>query len=251
MKRTTKHTHLIITIITTLTIATTTHARVFLRWGGADNPVGNMTRLGGKIAYSSDIKINNGEGKLTVIGFNDPMNNTTTQIQRILNISPNDQFPMTIDQSSPMTNPTTSLYLLCGKKKSMRLILLQLPHASRLLAITIEQSTEEFLKSQKAPTKHKLSKIPAYPGSTPTFYAESSQTKFRMAISSSNDNIEAIRGFYHSRMQADGWIPYLSDSMGSIPQLTIYQRGNELCYILATPSKKCQTISVLYKQLTI
>ncbi len=231
------------------TIATTTHARVYTRWGGTSDAIGNLTRLGGKVAYTSDIKINNGEGKLTVIGFDDPLNNTAPKIRHILNI-PTHHPPLSTVHS-PLSSPTTSIHILRGKTTTLRLVLLQLPQASRLLAIAIEQPNTEYNKSQKSPTKHQLTQIPAYPGSTPTFYAESSQTKLRIAMSSSSENIEAIHSFYHSRLQADGWQPYLSDSLGSIPQMTIYQRGSELCYILATPSKSCQTISLLYKQLSI
>jgi len=133
----------------------------------------------------------------------------------------------------------------------MRLVLLKLPQARRLIAIAIEQPTSEFKKSQAPPSKHQLKAIPTYPNSTPTFYAESSQTKLSISISSSIDNIEAIHNFYHNMLQSDGWKPYLSNAHGSIPQMTIYQRNNELCYILATPSKTCNSITLLHKQLTI
>ena len=250
----------IMTIAILLSIAASTHARVFTRWGGNNDAIGNLTRLGGKIAYTTNVKINDGQGKLTVIGFDDSINTTESQILRILNIpySPlinhftrsNAKLwagqPLIINRP-----PSTSLHIIHGKTTTLRLILLKLPQARRLLAITIEQPNIEFKKSQSPPSKHQLKTIPTYPGSTPTFYAESSQTKLSISIISSSDNTEAIHNFYHSMLQSNGWQPYLSNSQGSIPQMTIYQRNNELCYILATPSKTCNSIILLHKQLTI
>ena len=234
----------IILFITTATI----HARVFTRWGGNSDTIGNLTRLGGKVAYTTDVKINNGQGKLTVIGFDDTFDNITPKIHHILNISPST--PINHQPSTINISPSTSLHILQGKITTTRLILLQLPQNNRLLAIAIEQPTSEFKKSQTEPTKHQLNNITQYPGSTPTFYAETSQTKLRIAVSSSQDSIESIHNFYHSQLKSTGWQPYLSDNFGSIPQMTIYQRNTELCYILATPSKTCQSITLIHKQLT-
>lgn len=229
-------------------LTATLHARVFTRWGDNSDAIGNLTRLGGKIAYTTNIKINNGLGKLTVIGFNDALNTTAPQIRHILNIPDS---PLINHQPSTINFPaTTSLHILHGTT-TLRLILLQLPQTASLLAIAIEQPNAEFQKSQNTPASHQLKTIPPYPGSTPTFYAESSKTKLRIALSSSTDNIESIYAFYHSTLQAQGWQPYLSDTIGSIPQMTIYQRNSELCYILATPSESCQSITLLYKQLSI
>jgi len=226
----------------TLTIITATalQARVFTRWKGNSDIVGNLTRLGGSVAYNADITINGGDGHLSVIGFNDPLNNTASDICRILNI------PTDSSSTPDRLDANTFLYILKGQTKTLRLILLKLPQKDRLLAITIEQTNDEFEKSSHPPSQHQLKEIPAYPGSSPEFYAKNSETKLAIAVSSTTAPAEAINSFYHVTLKSDGWKPYLSDAHGSIPKMTIYQRNTEICCILATSSQK---LIILRKQL--
>ena len=229
----------IITLLTILITATAVHARVFTRRKGSSDIVGNLTRLGGSVAYNADVTINGGSGHLSVIGFNDPLNNTASDICRILNI------PTNSSSTPDRLDANTFLYILKGQTKTLRLILLKLPKKQSLLAIAIEQTNAEFEKSS-TPSQHQLKQIPAYPGSSPEFYAKNSETKLAIAVSSTSAPAEAINSFYHVTLKSDGWKPYLSDTHGSIPKMTIYQRNAEICCILAASSQK---LIILHKQL--
>jgi hypothetical protein len=230
----------IITLLAILLTATIVHARVFTLRKGRNDTVGTLARLGGRVAYNADITINGGSGHLSVIGFKDPLNNTIPNICRTLNI------PTDSSNIPDQIDPNTFLYILKSQTKTLRLILINLPEKQSLLAIAIEQTNTEYEKSSHPPNQHQLKAIPAYPDSSPEFYAENNETKLAIAVSSTSAPAEAISSFYHITLKSDGWKPYLSDANGSISKMTIYQRNSEICCILATSSQK---LILLHKQL--
>ena len=223
---------------------TSAQAKVFIRWKGNADIVGNLSRLGGTIAYNSKVEINGAEGKISVIDFNDKLDNTTSEIKRILNITNQDKTPNE-------SQPTTSVYILHGKSRTTRLILIRFPLRHKLTAISIEQSNAEYKKSTSPISKHRLKAIQPFPGSTPLFSAKDKKTKLQIEVSSAATTDTAVAGFYADNLKAAGWHPYLADKHGSISKLAIYQRGQELCYILATPNanRTEQTIAIIYKKL--
>ena len=70
-----------VALIATLA-ATVGHGRVFLRWQGRSDVVGNLRRLGGRLAYETTIRINGGDGQLSVLSFDDALDTATDQIHR-------------------------------------------------------------------------------------------------------------------------------------------------------------------------
>jgi hypothetical protein len=230
--------------LTFIIIVTTVQARVFTRWKGNADVTGTLTSLGGKSAYTADIKINGGKGKLSVIGFNNTLDSTISDICRSLDI-PTDK------KAVQSRTPTTSIYILKGPDTTLRLILIKIPEKQNLLAITIKQSNSDYEKSTAAPTAHQISAIPFYPDSTPKFYAENKETKLAIELSSTSAPAEAVNSFYHQILKSEGWTPFLSDAAGSIPAMTIYQRNAEISCILATPTPTETKILLLHKQLSI
>jgi len=235
---------ILLLVLAVILSATTLQARVFTRRKGGSDVNGTLTGLGGKTAYNADIKINGGRAKLSVIGFNDPLGTTISDICRILNI-PTDK------KAVQSREPTTSIYILKGSENTLRMILLKIPEKQNLLAITISQSNSDYKKSTAKPTHHQIKAIPAYPESTPEFYASNSDTKLAIELSSTSAPAEAVNSFYHQILKSDGWTPFLSDAAGSIPAMTIYQRNAEISCILATPTPSATKILLLHKQLSL
>ncbi len=229
----------LIVCVATITV-TAVQGRVFLRWKGRSDVIGNLQRLGGSVAYETNVRINGGDGTLTVISFDDALDTVTPHIRSILSI------PEGADGSA-----NSSLHLLKGDTTTMRLLLLRLEQAGRTLAIAIEQSNADFAASQTSTHQHQLKALPPYPGSTPLLYAEDSDTKLRVAVSETLAHPDSIRQFYDHELKAKGWTPSLTDAEGVGLALPLYIRRSELCCIGITPTQttSAQRITLLHKEL--
>jgi hypothetical protein len=231
---------LLVMALLVVTVASVVHGRVFSRWKGRSDVVGNLTRLGGRVAYESEIRINGGEGRLTVLGFDDALDTIHSQIRRILAL--------------PAGNPqegSSSLHILKGDTTTHRLVLLRFEKTGRALAIAIEQTHAEFLKSTKPPRTHLIKAIPPYPGSTPTFFAKDMNTKFCIASSTTTATTPAVLQFYERALSAKGWTASLTDSQGCVTEMPIYHRRSEICLLLVTSGStpNTQHITLLHKEL--
>lgn len=224
-----------------LAIATTVvQGRVFLRWEGRADVIGNLKRLGGTVAYETEIQINGGDGTLTVIGFDDAMDTALPNVRSILKLPTN---------ATPSSSST--LHFLRGDTSTLRLLLMRFENTGRAIAIAIEQTNAAFEASEKAPHKHLLKAMSAYPGSRPTFYAEDVNTKLRVAISSTTADGDSVRQYYDRELTSKGWTPSFKSQAGLIPEMPLYHRKSELCCVLLTPSQSDQTqrITLLHKEL--
>ncbi len=232
---------IIVTILLVITAGAIVQGRVFSRWKGSSDVVGNLTRLGGSVAYSSQIRLNGGEGQLTVVGFDDALDTINSKIRQIF------ELPITdIRQGS-----SSSLHIIRGASTTCRLVLLRLEHTSRVLAIAIEQTHADFLKSKAPPQNNLIKALPPFPGSIPTFFAEDINTKLRVAVGTTTASSEVVRQFYARDLHAKGWTASLSDAQGSTTKMPLYHRVNEICCVLVTPTENPQTqqITVLHKEL--
>lgn len=217
-------------------------AKVFIKWQGNSDIPGTLARFGGKTAYEADVSINGSRGHISVLGFSDPRDTTSADIQRILKL------PQT---RHPGATPTTTIWNLKGANSVTRLILLRIPAKQKLLAIIIRQSSAEYKKSRNC-ILQPYSAIPAYPGSTPKFIVQNHDTDMTVATSSAAAPPEAIRQFYFHQLKTSGWQTYLSSPRGPVADMTIYQRGSEICCIFAAPAKNRQlsNITIVHKKLT-
>ena len=231
---------LLVMALIVVSVASVVHGRVFSRWKGRSDVVGNLTRLGGTVAYESEIRLNGGEGRLTVLGFDDALDTINSQIRRILAL--------------PAANPgegSSSLHILKGDTTTHRLVLLRFEQTGRALAIAIEQTHAEFLKSTKPPQTHLIKAIPPYPGSTPTFFAKDMNTKLCIAASTTTAATPAVLKFYERELNAKGWTASLTDSRGCATAMPIYHRRSEICLLLVTAGStpSTQQITLLHKEL--
>ena len=228
-----------IVLLATLTV-TAVQGRVFLRWEGRSDIIGNLSRLGGRVAYETRVRINGGEGKLTVVSFDDALNDVEQRIRRMLSIP---------DNASGQANG--SIHILRGDAITARLLLLRMEDAGRTLAIAIEQSNSEFAASEADLHEHELKALPPYPGSIPIFFAEDADTRLRIAVSETLAQADSIRHFYDRELRSRGWLPSLPDgSNGRLP-MPLYIRKSELCCIAVTSTQTAsvQRITLLHKEL--
>jgi len=222
-----------------LLAVTAVQGRVFLRWEGRSDVVGNLKRLGGNVSYETQVRINGGDGRLTVVSFDDALDNVAPRIRRTLAIPDN------------APGNTGSLHVLREDAVTVRLLLLRIEETGYTLAIAIEQSNADFEASQAAPRHHQLKALPPYPGSRPLFFAEDADTSLRVAVSETMAHADAVHNFYDQELRAKGWIPSLPDSQGSTLPLPLYVRRSELCCIAVTPAQTAslQRITLLHKEL--
>jgi len=230
---------IVLAALLTLAVGSVVQGRVFVRWKGRNDVVGNLKRLGGTVAYESEIRLNGGAGTLTVVGFDDALDAVIPSIHQAFAL-PGDAPPS-----------DSTLHILAGETTTLRLILLRFADPGRTIAIAIEQSNVDFNASRDAPHRHLLKALPPYPGSTPTFYAEDVNTRLSVAVSTASAPAERVRAFFDRELRMQGWIPSLSDSQHPIPEMPLYHRGSELCCMLVTPAEtdSTQRITLLHKTL--
>jgi hypothetical protein len=219
---------------------TAVQGRVFLRWDGRSDVIGSLTRLGGSLAYETQVRINGGDGKLTVVSFDDALDDIAPRIRRILSIP------------TPEADDTNgSLHLLRGESTTIRLLMLRIEDAGRTLAIAIEQSNAEYAASETELHSHELKALPPYPGSKPLFFAEDADTKLRVAVSETLAHADSVQLFYDRELRSKGWIPSLPDSSDAQRPMPLYIRKSELCCIAVTPTQTSalQRITLLHKEL--
>ncbi|MBT3193420.1 MAG: hypothetical protein HN341_12790 [Verrucomicrobia bacterium] len=223
-----------------IAVGYSSYGRVFSRWTGRSNIVANLTRLGGTVAYESEIELNGGSGRLTVLGFDDALDTVGSQIRRILDLP----------GEAPLGSGS-SLHIIKGDSTTHRLVLLRFDEGGRTLAIDIEQANADFLASQNPPGKHRIKAVPSFPGSTPMFFAEDVNTKLRIAVNTSAAPTDSIRKFYDQELRARGWTASLSDDQGTATEMPLYHRRSELLCLLVVPSQAGQTqqITLLHKEL--
>jgi hypothetical protein len=199
-----------------------------------------LQQLGGKTAYTANIKINGGSGKLSVTGFDDLNGSAASNIRQLFELPP----------TQPAQSPATDIFILKGKNKTTRLVLLHLPKKHKLLAITITQPNSEYIKSY-TPPKYSISDIPPYPASSTRFSAADENAKLQICVSTTTAPPESVASFYNSMLKSAGWLPFLADKQGSVTQTSIYQRHNNICFIMPTITKSGQTsICIVHKQLS-
>ncbi len=225
-------------LLITLLAAAVVQARVFSRRPAAAGTVSAaLQTLGGMTVYTAPLRINGTEATLRVTGFDDPLNTLAGEIRTALGL------PLAVEARSD------TLHTVYSGDTVTRLLLLRPAPDGPMLAITLEQSLGAWRESHRAPLRHTLNALPAYPGSTPGFYAENRDTGLRLATLTTPAAAEQIIAFYLSRLASDGWQPaFPSPDPGSAH---IFLRAGALCFVVITPipDSTGQHITLLHKSM--
>jgi hypothetical protein len=226
-------------VITLLLLASAGYGRVFLRSPGRSDVTANLERLGGAVAYSSTIRINGGDGRLTILSFDDSVADSLASVRRVL------------DLPADRGSEHSSLHIIRGDNATVRLLLLRLKAHARILAICIEQPNAEFEASEEVPREHTLRDIAPFPGSQPSFYAEDVNTGVQLGVSETPAPASAVLAFYGQELRTKGWEATLSDNRGAVGGVPFYVRHGEVCclHVSDAETRDRRRITVLHKKL--
>jgi hypothetical protein len=216
------------------------HARVFFRWGARDSDVRALTESGGRLAFQSKVRINNGGGGLSVFGFEAAIEDVARDMRRLYGLPP-----------TALTGGSFTSAEAVADGRHLRLILLRPGSRVQTLLFRIEQSAEDHRASGQPPQTHLLTEVPPFPGSLPSFYMLDASTSTSIAIAATTASAAEVHAFYRSSLAADGWQPALP-GMGPAPApgAVVYLRGPEICCCYADTGRDggATRITLLHKR---
>lgn len=221
---------------------TVSQARVFWRWNASENSDHAIESLGGNIAYSAPIKLNGGNGTITVYSFKEDLNAVTKNLRR------------TFDAPGLRAgNGSMAATTVTNNSMVINLIAISMQEYGPTTLFKFVQTTAEAKRSKELP-KNPIKEISSYPNAITTFYAKDIKTKTALAVSTAQTSVQAALEFYLTQLSADGWAAPLSSLRNPNPtgNMLIYQKKNQLCCILASTKPNRETsITVLHKELNI
>ncbi len=223
--------------------ATISEARVFWRWNATEESDNTMESLGGKIAYSAPIKLNGGNGTITVYSFKDDIASVTKTLRRTFNTD-----GLQAENGSMATATITDNGMV------LTLIAISMQNYGPTTLFKFAQTSAEAARS-KNPPQNPIKEVPQFPNAETTFYAKDGKTETALAVASAKTTVQNVLNFYKSELPAKGWAAPLSSSNNLHPtgKMLFYQKNNQLCCIYAStkPNTQQTSITVLHKELHI
>ncbi len=224
--------------------AAISYGRVFQLFGSATagNASQTLTALGGVTAYDTEININGGNGRLTVFHFKQ-------DIRLVVEL---------LGSAFGKNNFNYSGGTLCLASLKSENSVLQFVISSlndNTIVFKLEQTSAEHAASRAKPASHLMNSIPAFPGSTPLFFAEDKKNGMSMATAATTSSPDEIRRFFNSRLTASGWENIIPRPAGPIAfsPTAIYQKKSEISCVFVIPSNNAgeNQIVMLHKQQAI
>ncbi|MFO7871808.1 MAG: hypothetical protein R6V03_10310 [Kiritimatiellia bacterium] len=204
------------------------HARVFMRWGAAEESRRAMESAGGRHAYSADITLNGTSAELAVFHFADSLPAVAGQLNSIFGSG---------------TMPSRAQSMAAGAARDsnryLRFLALETRPGAGTLVFRIDQSRSEAERSLKPP-RPSAQALPPYPGCSPVFSAANGDTGTRMAVSETTASSGDIRSFYRSRLEEAGWVEVLHSpyGSGSSAEMAVFLRENEIACVHVMPAER-------------
>ncbi len=232
---------LIIAVVAVLLGAAACYARVFLRLGptGKNTP---LNHLGGTEAYRAEVQINGEEGRLLVASWSEDF----SEVIRILR---NSWFKD--DAEALVPGSGIAVGLMRGDESVSRVIVISMDRVS--LVFRLDQTPEDFVRSQHPSKQHQLRAVSPHPDSTPVFSVQNRDTSTSLELSKVNGDPHAIAAFFDQSMSAGGWVTVFPDPRPGPTgtSMAIYARTSETCCILV---RQCEEpgktlIALLHKRL--
>ncbi|MBU4286228.1 MAG: hypothetical protein KKD76_04905 [Verrucomicrobia bacterium] len=205
------------------------------------------TTLDWKTVYTSSVRINDGQGNLTITGCNEPLGAVMTKLRQayascetLLTFRQNE----TLGWARMREGATIVTLLALAPNLAMA------PNApEQTVLFVLTQAQGDFDKSRLPPTAPRLRDPPPYPGSRVQTYLTSEESKMQLEIYAAAAMPEVIQQYYESTLLGQAWTRL--DPTGASASLTIYQKGPALCAVLVLPAGGGaeSTITVLHKRL--
>ncbi|MCX6993255.1 MAG: hypothetical protein NT011_08965 [Kiritimatiellaeota bacterium] len=238
---------IVIILLAAVALSLSATAKVFWTRPAARGHAVLETTPDWKTVYTSSVRINDGQGDLTIIGCNEPLGAVMTKLRQA--------YASCKTLSNFRQNETLGWARLREGGAIVTLLALapnlamapNTPEQTMLFVLT--QTPGNFDKSRGPPTAPCLRDPSPYPGSRVQTYLTSEESQMQLEIYVATARPEAVQQYYESTLLSQAWTRL--DPAGASASLTIYQKGTALCALLVLPSGTGSesTITVLHKLL--
>lgn len=226
--------------LVTGTLVLSATAKVFWSWPAARGHALLETTHGWKTIYTSSVRINDGQGKLTVIGCNEPL---TTVMTKLRQAYPGRETLATFRQNESMGWARISVD---GAIVTWLALAPNTPEQTMLFELT--QAPDDFDKSRLPPSAPRLQDPMPYPGSRVQTYLTSEESQIQLEIYAATTTPETVQQYYKTTLLGQAWTRL--DPAGTSASLAIYQKGPALCAVMVLPADGSEIkITVLHKHL--
>lgn len=218
--------------------AAVSHAKVFLRWKKSASDT-EISRLGARLAYRTNAKINGGDAALEVFSWDEPFADAIRQLRSSC-------FPA--DKGDLIAGNGTAFGTLRDGYRVVRMLISRID--DRCIIFRIEQTETERLKSGRQ-KQHRLTSLPILEDSRPLFYVENGESGCRIEMSASRSEPAVAGAFFESSLSASGWRRLLApkNSASHRQPLSTYVKGKELCCVFVSrrPGADITYVTVLLR----
>lgn len=218
------------------------NARIFRRWGSAGESVRAMQAAGGRVAYEADVALNGGSGRMTVLGFPQPIEAVVTDLREIF-----DTAGIALGGGDTM-----SMGIIRSAGRVLRLVIVGPLSGRGTTVFMFDQSEAEAGKSS-TPPRDPIAAVPAYPDAETRFHVRDDNTRTDLAVCLSKTQPAGIADFYAERLSAAGWEQHLpmTAGMADSPGMLVFEKRNALCCIYVAPERSTgkTTVAVMHKEI--
>ena len=236
------HRNIVMVVVLVMgTLVLSAGAKVFWAWPAARGQAVLETTRDWKTIYTSSVRINDGQGNLTVMGCNEPLGAVMTRLR---------QAYASCETLEPFRQNETLGWARMREGGVIVTLLALAPNTpEQTVLFVLTQTPGDADKSRLPPTAPRLRDPAPYPGSRVQTYLTSAESQMQLEIYAAAAMPEAVRQYYESALLGQAWT--LLDPAGSSASLAIYQKGPALCAVLVLPSGAGaeSTITVLHKRL--
>ena len=237
----TTHKTIALILLAAGSLALSAGAKVFWTRPAARGHAVLETTLDWKPIYTSSVRINDGQGDLTILGCNEPLGTVMTKLrQAYASCEPLETFRQ---------SETLGWARMREDGKIVTLLALAPNAPEKTVLFVLTQAQGDYNKSRLPPATPRLRDPPPYPGSHVQTYLTNEESQMQLEIYAAADAPEAVRQYYESALLSQAWARL--DPAGASASLAIYQKGSVLCAVLVLPTGAGaeSTITVLHKRL--
>lgn len=194
-----------------------------------------------KTVYTSSVRINDGQGDLTIIGCNEPLGMVMTKLR---------QAYASCETLSAFHQNETMGWARMRDGATIVTLLALAPNApEQTVLFVLTQTPGDADKSCGSPSAPRLRDPPPYPGSRVQTYLTSEESRMQLEIYAAAAMPEVVQQYYESTLLGQAWARL--DPAGASASLAIYQKGPALCVLLVLPvaGGAESMITVLHKRL--
>ena len=197
-------------------------ARVFERWGARANDPIRAIMVGEHPAYTSAMKLNGGAGELEIY----QVEGTPPQVLERLTAG----YRALGAQVFCVSGPRLGWGLVLYGGKVIRLLAANMGQHNTCMLFRMEQTEQEFARSQQVPLRPLPADVPVFPGTRWTQAIENDAANSTTATATVGADPISVLRYYAEAMPHAGWMP----GLGPHDQATsIYVRGPELLVVNA------------------